>query len=103
VVDVLLSAPSMTTELAERPIPASLGGHTALHVACQGGHVECVYSLLDRMRVAIDPKTEGEGTTPLMLCLYLAARTPGVRHLQCAQLLLKAGASLALRDANGRK
>jgi ankyrin repeat protein len=102
VVDVLLSAPSMTTELAERPIPVSLGGHTALHVACQGGHVECVYSLLDRMRVAIDPKTEGEGTTPLMLCLYLAARTPGVRHLQCAQLLLKAGASLALRDANGR-
>ena len=92
----------MTTELAERPLPSSLGGHSALHVACQGGHIECVRLLLECMNVAVDPKTEGDSTTPLIIALYMAAHSLEARHLQCVQLLLKAGASLGARDAKGR-
>jgi hypothetical protein len=43
-----------------------------------------------------------DGTTPLMLSLYMAARTPGSRHILCVQGLLRAGASLQAVDAAGK-
>ena len=106
-VEALLLAKSMARHVAELGLPENLGGHTALHVAAQGGHVECVRLLLSLGKVGIDPRTADQAT-PLMLALFMAARgvstkSPAAhRHLQVAQLLLKAGADLHATDARGR-
>ncbi|XP_012589318.1 PREDICTED: ankyrin repeat and SOCS box protein 10 [Condylura cristata] len=61
------------------------GGHTALHEACAGGHAACVRVLL---AAGADPNIpDQDGKRPLHLC-----RGPGT--LECAELLLRFGASV---------
>ena len=87
--------------MAELRLPDDLGGHTALHVASQGGHTSVVKLLLGVGRVFVDPCTTG-GHTPLMLALYMAQRTSGAKHIRCAMALIQAGASLHAKDSTGR-
>ena len=72
-VDALLAAKAMSLELADQPLPPALGRHTALHAAAQNAHDEVVQRLL-QYGVAVDPVAGEKETTPLMCCLYMAAR-----------------------------
>ena len=67
-------------------------GATALYIASQNGHAYCVQSLLGG-GVTID-KPMFDGSTPLMIACYFA-------HARVVELLLRAGASLSLRDKRG--
>ncbi|XP_053409807.1 ankyrin repeat and SOCS box protein 10 isoform X4 [Nycticebus coucang] len=61
------------------------GGRTALHEACVGGHTACVHVLLV---AGADPNIpDQDGKRPLHLC-----QGPGI--LECAELLLRFGASV---------
>lgn len=101
-VEVLLSANTMTSDVLELALPAKHGGHRALHVASQSGHPEVVQMLLSRAKVSVEPRTTDDGTTPLMLALYMAGRGSGPWHMLCVQWLLRAGASLQTTDAAGK-
>lgn len=94
-----LGATSMTKELADLG-PKELGGATALYIAVQNGHPDCVHQLI-KAGCAIDPVTEA-GSTPLMIALYLADIYADKPHIDCARMLLEAGASLELKDKSGR-
>ena len=97
----LLRARSMNRTVAELPLPVRLGGATPLYVASQRGHHEAVERLLG---YGAAPDATAEGSTPLMIALYMASSVPGASeaHLLCVEALLHAGASLDAIDANGR-
>jgi len=107
-VDALLQAKGMTVELANQALPPPIGSHTALHAAAQNGHDEVVRLLL-AYGVDVDPIAGVKKNTPLMCCLYMAARAQthntgmDTRYFRCVQHLLKAGANLDKRDALGRR
>lgn len=102
-VEALLWAKTMTPALAAKPLPDSLGGHSPLHVASQNGHIKVVDLLLEVGKVPPDARnTTTDAATPLMLALHMAGKSPGARHLNCAQVLIRGGASLFATDAHGR-
>jgi hypothetical protein len=72
-------------------------GHTALHVAAFGGHVDTVKALLNR-KAPVDKKDESFGTTPLSWALYAWGNEPGTappsRYYQVVALLVAAGATV---------
>ena len=68
-------------------------GATALYIASQNGRSACVESLIHH-RATID-KPMFDGSTPLMIACYFA-------HARVVELLLRAGASLAVFDKRGR-
>ncbi|XP_072299044.1 ankyrin repeat and SOCS box protein 16 [Eucyclogobius newberryi] len=69
------------------------GGSTALHDACVGGHSVCVQLLLSH---GADPEVlSADGCAPLHLC-----NSP--QSLQCAELLLSAGAGVNVRTTESR-
>lgn len=94
-----LGASSMTKELADLG-PKEIGGATALYIAVQNGHPDCVHQLI-KAGVNVDPVTDA-GSTPLMIALYLADVYGDKPHIDCARLLLEAGASLDIKDKSGR-
>jgi ankyrin repeat protein len=100
-VHALLRSRLMTKQVADLKLPPKLGGHTALHAAAQGGHSHVVRALL-AYGASADPPTTDDGSTPLMITLFVGARVGGTAHLRCAQALLRGGASLQAVDASGR-
>jgi len=94
-----LGASTMTKELADLG-PPELGGATALYIAVQNGHPMCTRELL-KAGVNVDPVTDA-GSTPLMVAMYLADELGDKPHIDCADLLLKAGASTTLKDKSGK-
>jgi len=94
-----LGASTMTKELADLG-PPELGGATALYIAVQNGHPMCVRELL-KAGVNVDPQTDA-GSTPLMIAMYLADELGDKPHIDCADLLLKAGASTTIKDKAGK-
>ena len=59
----------MTKELCDLA-PPELGGATALYIAVQNGHADCVHQLI-KAGCNVDPQTDA-GSTPLMIAMYLA-------------------------------
>ena len=79
------------------PLDGMFHGHTALHVAAFGGHVDTVKELLKR-HAPVDVKDESFGTTPLSWALYAWGNEPGTappsRYYQVVALLVAAGAKV---------
>ena len=71
------------------------GGFTPLHIACMRQRVECVSVLLEARADADAAYGVADRFTPLMLAAHFD-------HAELVQLLLGAGASMRLRDAQGR-
>lgn len=92
-------AGGMTKELADFG-PPELGGATALYIATQNGFPNCVMKLLEA-GVNPDPQTTA-GSTPLMIAMYLADTIGDKPHIDCARLLLEHGASLEVKDNEGK-
>ncbi|XP_029363697.1 ankyrin repeat and SOCS box protein 16 isoform X2 [Echeneis naucrates] len=74
-------------------VNADPGGRTALHEACIGGHAACVRLLLAN---GADPELlASDGSAPLHLCT-------SAQSVQCAELLLEAGAEVNVRMRESR-
>ena len=93
----LLASSKMTVDVLNRA-PALIGGATALHVASQFANLEVVDRLLGCSGVQVDPMMGRDESTPLMIAIYLASQQEDyprvVQHLEVAERLLLAGASL---------
>jgi len=71
-------------------------GAPALYIASQNGQTTCVEALLSAgSSSATVDLPMSDGSTPLMIACYF-------QHARVVELLLRAGASLALRDKRGR-
>jgi ankyrin repeat protein len=78
-------------------INATFNGRTALHAACGPfGSVEMVKLLLS-MSANVNARTEGNGSTPLIMA---ASNTKGAKEL--VPLLIKHGARVNARGSNGK-
>lgn len=87
----LLNYKTINLNVQESP---TVGGHTALQVACQTNYIPAVDLLL---RAGADPNIKSDNTngeTALMMCCREG-------FVECGRLLVNAGASLDLRDSFG--
>ena len=96
----ILGSPTMAKEVADLA-PTQLGGATPLYIAAQNGHPYCVKLLLDT-GVSVDPQMLGDASTPLMIATFMAERDNDAPHIKCVELLLRAGASITLKNNEGK-
>ncbi|XP_027695758.1 ankyrin repeat domain-containing protein 53 [Vombatus ursinus] len=72
-------------------------GFTALHLAAERGHLDCVIALVDRYKFPLSMTTT-KGWTPLHLAIN--KEKPAV-SLKCIQFLLEKGAPVNVQNQNG--
>ena len=81
---------------ARLPDQGMFRGHTGLHLAALGGHVETIQALL-RRGAPVDATDDTFGTPPTMWALYAWAEEPHAppeRYYAAVELLVGAGASI---------
>nr|XP_020856845.1 LOW QUALITY PROTEIN: ankyrin repeat domain-containing protein 53 [Phascolarctos cinereus] len=72
-------------------------GFTALHLAAERGHLDCMIALVDRYKFPLS-MTTNKGWTPLHLAI--SKENSGVA-LKCVQFLLEKGAPVNVQNRNG--
>ena len=82
--------------------PRALGGATPLYVCSQTGCAEVVDQLLRYSGLSVECRMQADGSTPLMIAIYMASRSAGVEHMRIVEHLMQAGASLQTKDHFGR-
>lgn len=69
---------------------------TSLHGAVEGGHAECARLLL-QAKARVDEEC-ADGKTPLEICVVQVEKAKGERAVDCAQVLVDAGAKIRVKE-----
>jgi len=94
----ILGSKHMTQQIAD--YNGNGNGASALYVAAQNGHWKCVRELI-QAGVAVDQKMNSCGSTALHQAMFIAQRDDDKPHRDIVEMLLRAGASVTMKNGAG--